>query len=107
MDSKKIISKLVKIAESQQKIINKLAQALPPQHLDPNRSQKRSAEAVLNALAPETRQTIVNIEEKDNDMLVGFKPGQKTQKNYDAVLATMQKLTNDGVLQHAYNLKAV
>lgn len=120
MDSKKVLEKLVVLAEKQQKIINKLAQALSdgggasadlaPQHLDPNVSQKKPAEAILNALstqAPAVRQAIINIEERGSDMMVGFKPGQKTQKNYDAVLSTMQQLTDKGVLQHAYNLKAV
>lgn len=116
MDTKKIIQKLVALAEKQQKIITKLAQAVPaaqtgpelaPQHLDPNKPNLRPAEAVLNALSPNTRKTVVNLEEHGSDMMVGFAPGQKTQQNYDAVLATLQKLTNQGVLQRAYNLKAV
>lgn len=120
MDSKKIIQKLIKIAENQQKIINKLAQALPatgktpapapelaPQKMEPTRTQKLPAKAILDALDPVTRQTVVNIEERGDDMMVGFKPNQKTQKNYDAVLNTMKKLTDSNVLQRAYTLKAV
>lgn len=116
MDNKKIIEKLVTLAQKQQKIIAKLAQAVPaagttpelaPQHLDPNKPNLRPADTVLNALPPNVKKTIVNLEERGNDMMVGFHPGQKTQQNYDAVLSTMQKLTNEGTLQRAYNLKAV
>ena len=112
MDTKKVIAKLVKIAQSQQKIINKLAQvplaeAPLTQHLDPAQTQHSPAKAVLDALPPAVRAVIVNLEERGNDMMVGFKPGQKTQRNYDAILSAMQKLTDQGVLAHAYNLKAV
>ena len=113
MDSKKVLEKLLKIASNQQKIIMKLAQdqgvvpAMAPQHMDPNKPELRPAEKVLNALSPAVKQVVNTIEEHGSDMLVQFKPGQKTQPNYDSVLKTMQDLTNKGVLQKAYNLKAV
>ena len=115
MDTKKIIAKLVKIAEAQQKIINKLAQDLAPagqptgaEHFDPNKAQKQAARAIIDALPPGFfQQKLVNIEEHGNEMRVGFKPGQKTQQNYDVVLKTMQGLTDSGALTHAYSLKAV
>lgn len=109
MDSKKVIEKLLKIAANQQKIIMKLAQAqeLSQSLPDPNKPQLRPADAVLKALPPATRQVVNTLEEHGDDMLVQFKPGQKTQLNYDAVLKTLQNLTNQNVLQRAYNLKAV
>ena len=115
MDTKKVISQLIKIAESQQKIINKLAQELQPageptgaEHFDPNKAQKQAARAIIDALPPGFfQQKLVNIEERGNDMVVGFKPGQKTQPNYNVVLETMQKLTDSGALTRAYSLKAV
>lgn len=117
MDSKKVIEKLLKIASNQQKIIMKLAQeqglapaptpVMAPQHLDPNKAEKQTARAVLNALTPAVRQTIVNLEDKGEEMHVGFKPGQATQANYNAILQTMQKLTDQNILPHAYKLVAV
>lgn len=117
MDSKKVIEKLLKIASNQQKIIMKLAQeqglapaatpVMAPQHLDPNKSEKQAARAVLNALAPAVRQTVNNLEEHGDEMRVQFQPGKATQANYDAVLKTMQDLTNKNVLQRAYSLRVV
>ncbi len=113
MDSKKVLEKLLKIASNQQKIIMKLAQdqgAVPvmaPQHLDPNKPELRPADKLLQALPANIKPVVTTIEEHGSDMLVQFKPGQKTQPNYDAVLKTMQDLTNQNVLQRAYNLKAV
>src|SRR5258708_10497518 len=121
MDSKKVIEKLVRIAESQQKIINKLAQTLPtggdsggehsspdsatpPQHLDPNKTQKKPGDALMAALP---RGIVQSISESGSDLLVTFVAGKRTQQNYDTVKATAQKLTDQGVLQHAYNIKAV
>lgn len=115
MDTKKVIRKLIKIAENQQKIINKIAQELQPageplnqEHFDPNKAQKQPARALIGALPSGFfEQKLINIEERGSDMLVGFKPGQKTQANYDVVLKTLQDLTNQGVISRAYNLKAV
>lgn len=115
MDTKKVIAKLIKIAESQQKIINKLAEDLAPagqptgaEHFDPNKAQKQAARAVINALPPGFfQQKLVNIEEHGDDMKVIFKPGQKTQANYDVVFNTMKELTRTGVLSRGYNIVAV
>jgi len=109
-NDKELIKKLFAIAEKQQKIITKLAQALPastdppPQHLDPVKIQKRPAKAVLDALPAATRNAIVNLEEHGDEMWIRFKPGQTTQRNYDIVLKTMQDLSDKNVLQRAYKL---
>lgn len=110
-NTKKVLEKLLKIASNQQKIINKLAQDatpdLAPQHLDPNVSQKQSARALWDSLGPAfTGKVLTNIEEHGDEMWAGFKPGQKTQTNYDAVLKKMQELTDAGTLQRAYKLVA-
>lgn len=110
MDSKKVIEKLVAIAEKQQKIINKLAQAQTgdlTQHLDPNKTPKTPARALLDALPANVRSLVVNIEAHGQDMMVMFKPGAKTQANYDVILKTLQDLTNKSLIQNSYNLKAV
>lgn len=115
---KEILNKLIKIADGQQKIIKnqqsmikKLAQQtgteLSAEHLDPNKAEKQSARALFNALPVQTKAAIVNIEEHGQDMLVGFKEGQKTQANYDVVLRTLQDLTTKNIIQHKFNLKAV
>jgi hypothetical protein len=125
MNSKKAIETLLKIARNQQKIIEKLAQgrdvdvtvpdqpappppATPPAgKLQPTQTQHTPTRAIVAALPPEVKATLANIAEDGNDMKVWFKPGQKTQANYDAILKVMQELTASNVLQHAYQLVAV
>lgn len=118
-NDKEIIKKLLAIATKQQKIITKLAQVPseqkehttsepPPQHLDPAPTQKGTAAKTLIAALPVGffDANLVNIEERGSDMVVGFKPGKKTQPNYDTVMSTLQKLTNENKIQQRYNLKA-
>lgn len=132
MDTKKVILKLIKIAENQQKIINKLAQAqglqpdaVPtssvgfqaapqtnpnpaqpaPQKMESAQAQKTPGQALLNALPPQLKKVVVRAEPHGNEMRVQFAQGQYTQANYDAVLKVMQNLTNQNVLQQAYQLK--
>jgi hypothetical protein len=110
MDTKKVLQQLIKIADNQQKIINKLAQAQPvmePQRLEPNKTTHDPAGALLNALPPAVKPLVAKLEARDSDMLLTFQQGKATQPNYDAVLRTMQTLTNQGVLQQKYNLKVV
>lgn len=113
MNSKDIINKLFAIAEKQQKIIMKIAQTVspftgqmmsPPGSLEPTKTQKDSAGTFLAALP---KGVASSAKESGSDMLLTFSPGQKTQKNYDAALATLQKLTNEGAIQQAFNLKVV
>lgn len=109
MDTKKVLQQLIKIADNQQKIINKLAQqqglSAMPERLEPNPTQKTPARALLEALHPAVRQAIVTIEPHGNDMMVQFQPGKATQPNYDAVLKTLQDLTDRNIIQQAYTLK--
>lgn len=107
MDTKKVLQQLVKIADNQQKIINKLAQQMPaiPQNIDPAAAQKTPAKALLDALHPMVRQSVVTVEPHGGDMMVKFQPGKATQENYDAVLHTLQDLTNKNIIQQAYTLK--
>jgi hypothetical protein len=106
MDTKKVLEQLVRIADKQQKIINKLAQDLP-QHLQPGKVQKAPAKALYDALQPEVKSAISDLAARGTDMLIRFHPGKGTQQVYDAVLSTLQTLTNQNVIQQAYTLKAV
>jgi hypothetical protein len=126
MDSKKVIEKLIQIAANQQKIITKLAQALPPDSLPTSEvsmtpgapAPASSAPPALNLKpTPIVHQDIQTMVLGANPKLggvvssiayggpgqinVSFKPGHATQPNYDAVLATVQKLENEMKIQPA------
>lgn len=105
-DTKKVLETLIRIAQKQQKVINKMAQDLTPQTLEPVKTQKTPSKVLFDALDPAIKANVQHIEEHDNDMTVFFKDGQKTQANYGAVLATLQKLTSQNIIQKQYNLKA-
>ena len=125
MDTKKVLQLLVRIADKQQKIINKMAQANTdvtiqdkPQGAAPNQPPPTSlkagpvshadpAQALLAALPPNIKATVNGIKVNGPDMHVQFQPGKMNQATYDVVLKTLQNLTNQGVVQHAFNLKAV
>jgi hypothetical protein len=136
MDSKKVIEKLIKIAQTQQKIIEKLAQQVAPPgepeltvgdapanlgqapaaapnpnppatNLKPSTAPKTAKKTIWEALPHNVQAALFDLREVDNEMHVRFNPGQQTQANYDAVLKTMQDLTNKNMLQHAYSLKVV
>lgn len=134
MDSKKVLEKLIKIAENQQKIIMKLAQAQglppdslpnsgttfgggkeaptasepPPQSLEPTKTQKTPARAFYEAMSPQQQGILVGgPEAHGNEMRIKFKPGQATQANYDGLLKLLQNLTSQNRIQQAYQLKSV
>ncbi len=132
MDSKKVIEKLIRIAENQQKIIMKLAQALPPDSLpnsgstfgggheaapvsepaptklEPTKVEKTPAKVFIEAMSPQQKATLaVFPEAHGNEMKVRFKPGQATQANYDSLLKLLQSLTSANKIQQAYQLRAV
>jgi len=117
MDQKKVLEKLLKIAENQQKIITKLAQALPPdaaptsgttftpgqsapaprappaQHVKPAQPAKQDLQALVVAENPNLATVVASIAYGEPGQInVSFKAGQATQANYDAVLAAVQKL---------------
>lgn len=117
MDQKKVIEKLLKIAENQQKIIMKLAQATPPaatptgevstftpgqaapapsapppQSMKPVAPKHEDLQAMILAANPKLGDVIASIAHSGPGVVnVSFKPGQATQPNYDAVLAAVQK----------------
>jgi hypothetical protein len=128
MDSKKVIEKLIKIAENQQKIIVKLAQQAglppdslptsqvsmtegqhaptptqpPPQDLKPRTLTHQSLQAMVLGANPKLSNAVASIAYAGPGQInVSFKPGQATQPNYDAVLATVQKLENEQKIQPA------
>jgi len=134
MDSRKVIEKLIKIAENQQKIIMKLAQAqgLPPDtlpggqvsfegghgaplshespagHLKPNEAVKEPNVVFYNAMSNAQKGLLASAPTFDGSAItVQFKPGQRTQKNYDNLMALLQSLTGTGKpLQQSYKLNA-
>src|SRR5579885_1059565 len=112
MDTKKAIQTLIKIAENQQKVINKLAQqaggdlhATPPTHIDPAKTVKDSA-SVFRAAIPQGMVTDVKADDNAGSMIVTFAPGKMTQQNYDTLLGILQKLTNENKIQRQYSLHA-
>ncbi len=133
MDTKKVLQMLVKIADNQQRIINKLAQAQalppdalptskvefgggheqtpgsppPPDKLDPTKTQHTPDKALWNALPPPLQGTLAAPPTvAGGAMTVKFKPGQATQANYNAIMKHLQDLTNKNIIQHPYQLKA-
>jgi len=133
MDSKKVIEKLLKIAENQQKIIMKLAQAQglppdslptssvnvggghgappasepPPQKLEPTKIEHQPAKVFLEAMTPQQKALLASSPEAHgNEMRIKFK-GQPTQAGYDSLLGLLKNLTQQNKIQQAFNLKVV
>ena len=116
MDSKKVIEQLIKIAEKQQRVIEKLAQAIPPGSLPtsgvsyvpgkdptppaappptpvaPAPPSKREAETILTSLPANLKPAVKNVEVHGNGVYVTFQPGKATQPVYDAVKNLVQQL---------------
>ncbi len=126
MDQKKVLEKLLKIAENQQKIIMKLAQmpapatptsevstyspgqaapapsAPPAQHMAPKKMEHQDLQSMVLAANPKLGGAVASIAYGGpGQITVSFKPSQATQANYDAVLATIQKLENEQKIQPA------
>ena len=77
MDTKKVIEKLVKIAEKQQQIINKLAQIqTPPTGLHPA-APTHNVLGKLQEVAPDLMKLVdvVNSRQSGNHLQLKFKPG--------------------------------
>lgn len=107
MDTKKILEQLVKVASSQQKIIHKLAQQLPPMNLAPAVPHKDAKSAILAALGP-AAQNVADLSVHDNTVEVSFHPGHATQANYNHLLKTVEKLQASKALPGAsYHVKVV
>jgi hypothetical protein len=131
MDSKKVIEKLAGIVAKQQKIIEKLAQAvqLPgsgdpvlsggkdpappahptaPQNFQPNAPNLRDAEIILAALPPVIKPTIAKLEVHDNDILVRFHPNKDSDQAFNTVIQTVHNLQAANKLSgHTYQVKQV
>lgn len=103
MDSKKVIEKLIKIAEQQQKIIQRLAQATPmtapsPTNINPVQPPKREAETILTSLPPNLKPLVANIEVHGNAVYVTFQAGKSSQQAFDAVKRLVQQLQESNQL---------
>lgn len=106
MDSKKVLEKLVKIAESQQKAINKLAQQVglqpPPTGLTP----AAPAHDVITALKthlPANVQRLVDLANPGtkvvgNSVQLATKPGGNTQAVMNAVSKTLADLVSKNLV---------
>lgn len=131
MDSKKVIEKLLKIAANQQKIIMKLAQALPPDSLPnsqvsqteghgappaaeppptslkPGAPSKVPSQTLYTALAgdPKLKAAVRHVNPPaGNDMTVLFNKGQLNQANWDSVMKIYQGLLNQNAIMTNYKL---
>lgn len=131
MDTKKAIETLIKIAERQQKIILKLAQAqgLPPDALPnsqvsvtDNQQPKPSTDTPPAELKPASPSKVpskllfdtVNAKmpgvlrhvnpPRGNEMQLVFAPGKLTQSNYDSILKVYQGLLNSNQIMTNYKL---
>lgn len=132
MDEKKVIEKLAEIVQKQQKIIMKLAQALPPdalptggssmtpgkEHmlgneppptkLDPSKVVHDPAKVYYEAMSPAQRNLLAFAPQAvDSNMNIRFKPNQATQANYDSLFKLLKDLTSQNKIQQAYNLRSV
>lgn len=111
MDSKKIIQKLIKIANNQQKIIEKLAQGVPnaqlsnqpppedyshnmPRHMPPDEAIKAKLPTGFYA------SNIASLEVNQGTLAVTvvFNPGKYNKNNFDVVQQATQAASNNTTL---------
>lgn len=110
MDSKKVIEKLVKIAENQQKIINKLAQTLTestqpaPQSFDPQHPELRVADVVMQHLPQGVKESVKQMDAKGDTLNVYFQPGKASQQAVGAITGVVQNLYNKRQIPFAYKV---
>lgn len=129
MDQKKVLEKLLKIAENQQKIIMKLAQMPPaatptsevstftpgqgapaptapaPTGARPAAPPHQDLQAMMFAANPNLAHAVSSVAFAGPGAIsVSFKEGQATQPNYDAVLATVKKLESERKLQGGHKV---
>jgi hypothetical protein len=108
MDTKKMIEKLVTIADNQQKIINKLAQQLPPPNsLKPVPTQKNAGKVLYDALPLNVQKTLAQCFARGGTMYIRFKEGQQSQAAANIIQATLQKLTDENKVQQAYTFEVL
>jgi hypothetical protein len=119
MDTKKVIETLVKLAQTQQKIIHKMAQAVtlpghgdvdlspdqapthpdtshPAARLEPNKPKVREAQLVLDALPPQVRPTIFALDVANNQVRVKFNPGKGSDAAFNAITQAVNRVLPPG-----------
>jgi ABC-type transporter Mla subunit MlaD len=105
--NKEVAKKLLKIAENQQKMIEKLAQQLQefPAPVHPN---LREAETILNALPAPIKSVVLGLEVHqssdpnfDGEVKVKFAPGKASDVAFNAVQKTVQNLAARNMLPGA------
>lgn len=97
MDSKKVIEQLVKIAASQQKIINKLAQQLQPQSFDAAKPELHAAQAVLAVLPANVKALVTSMDAVGDELRTSFKPGA-TQATVSSIQHVVDSLVQQNKL---------
>ncbi len=119
MDSKKVIEQLVKIAEKQQRIINKLVEAqalpqpgagLPPQQLEPVHPELHPGQIIMQHLTPDLKASVKDIKLRGGNTLdVYFQPGRASQPVVDRLIALVNKLSTppNAQLRQAYTVNPV
>jgi hypothetical protein len=117
MDSKKVIEKLIKIAEQQQKVIQKLVQAqaepiptsLAPDAIHQNITQDDAA-VILAALPPQVKAAIANLAVQGSTVNVKFQPNKGTDQVFNAIVSTIGQLQQGRKLRNStsqYQVKEV
>jgi hypothetical protein len=101
MDSKKVIAKLIKIANNQQKIIEKLAQLkTPPAQLEPNMGKHLSDEAAVKAKMGPAANRVASLLFSTNNLQGGasFKVQYQTSGQIDPKSAqALEKSIGDAI----------
>ena len=111
MNTNQAIKTLLKIAQNQQKMIERLAQLsnqpLPPQHLEPVKPELHPEDVVLENLSPNVRAALrstMPIVARGNELRVYFNPGHATQANLNYITKVVQHLVNANKLPFAYTV---
>ena len=113
MDQNQQIKALFAIVQQQQKVIEKLAQLtnqqLPPQRIEPQKSELRPADLVLSKLDPATRALLrptMPIVPKGTNLLLFFQPNKASQQAVDHITKVVQNLVSKNELPFAYSVQA-
>ena len=129
MDSKKVLQKLLKIAENQQKIIMKLAQGLPPDSLPnsqvsvtdneqpkpptdtppaeykPSSPSKVPSKLLFDTVSAKLPGVLRHVNPpRGNEMQLVFAPNKMTQPNYNAVYEVYKGLLSSNQIMTNYKL---
>lgn len=107
-NDKELIQKLLKIAEKQQQIITKLAQAVEPapQKYAPKHPELHVAQLVMNSLPHPLAATVQDLVATRDILEVYFRPGMASQQALDGITRVVQGLSTKGMLPFAFKVKA-